>query len=83
MSAKLGFVLPVRMNFKGSDLALGNRLIVIAKKHEMSASKVAILALYVGLQVVDENLRGLKLDMEAAGFALTAAGEKRLKELER
>ena len=76
MSAKIGFVLPVRMNFKGSDLALGNRLITLSKKHEMSASKVAILALYVGLQVVDENLSGIKLDMEAAGFSLTEKGRK-------
>lgn len=69
MSEKIGSVLQVRVHFSGVDLSLGNKLLAIAKKHELSSSRVAIMAIRVGLIAVDEYLSGIRLDLDALGFS--------------
>jgi len=69
--------------FRGVDLALENKLYRLSAKHGMSPERLVILAMYVGLQVVDDELNGIRLDMDAAGYSATSSGRFRKFVLER
>jgi len=65
----------VTIEFKSVDQALGNKLFKLSSELGMYPERIAILALYVGLQVVEEQLSGIRLDMDVAGLSLTGKFE--------
>jgi hypothetical protein len=73
----------LEVRLQGLDSELARRLIEVAKHTGIDASRVAILAIRVGLPNVKENLEGLVIDMDEAAFSLTNASEARRRELER
>lgn len=73
----------IRIHFQGADLNVLKKLIGISKKHEISVSKLIIMAVIVGLPWVIDELDGLRLDLEAAGWSLTNEAAIRVRELER
>lgn len=58
-------VLPpsVQVYFTGRDKSLHKKLQAVAKKHGMTESKVAALAIRLGLPLVERNLEGLLIDI--------------------
>jgi hypothetical protein len=61
--------------------SLYRKLKLVAEKNQVNRSRVAAMAVYVGLPFVQENLEGMNYDLEAAGWSLTNKGSQRMSEI--
>lgn len=72
----------VVVRLQGLDAGLAKDLMKVAGTTGMNVSRVAAMAIRVGLPFVKESLEGLPIDLDSAAWSLTSEGESRRRGLE-
>lgn len=65
IKTKRTFPPSVQVYFTGRDKSLHRKLQQLTKKHGMSESTIGVLAIRLGLPLVERNLEGLLIDINA------------------